>query len=80
MNTRSCKNLDTAFTRLHKIFSSFKGQCTRMFNKLPPEVRELPLEKFKLVVKQNLCSKGYGLDLETNRTTYGIKEVYSDSD
>lgn len=57
--TRNRDKLAGHVSRLHKITNSFKGNCIRFYNKVPTDIINLPLEKFKVVVKQKLCKKGY---------------------
>lgn len=58
-NTRNKNNLTVHGTRLHRISNSFMGQCIRFYNKLPMDVRKLPIKKFKFFIKSKLLTKGY---------------------
>lgn len=59
INTRNKDLLIVPRTRLQKISNSFKCQSIRFYNKLPNQVKELSLNKFKLFIKQKLCQKGF---------------------
>lgn len=59
VNTRHKHNLVVHSTRLHRISNSFMGQCIRFYNKLPNNIRELPINKFKTFIKTKLYAKGY---------------------
>lgn len=59
VNTRNKDNLVIHTTRLQRISRSFMGQCIRFYNKLPKNVRDMPINIFKKAIKSRLCSKGY---------------------
>ena len=59
VNTRNKHKLVGPYHRLHKVHNSFAGLGIRFFNKLPEGIANLPLLKFKSVVKGRLTSKGY---------------------
>ncbi|CAF4883983.1 unnamed protein product [Pieris macdunnoughi] len=46
-------------SRLQKINHSLYGNCIRFYNKLPSEIRELSLNKFKALVKRKLINKAF---------------------
>lgn len=58
-NTRNKDKLVAYVSRLHKISNSFKGNCIRYYNKVPTDIKNLPLDKFKIIIKQKLYKKGY---------------------
>lgn len=58
-NTRNQNQLAFPKTRLAKVNKSFIGNSVRFFNKIPEQIKNLPLLKFKTCVKQNLAKKGY---------------------
>jgi len=58
-NTRNKDDLVIHSTRLHKISKSFIGQCIRFYNKLPKNIRNMPLNKYKKTIKLRLCSRAY---------------------
>lgn len=58
-NLRNGHELDVPPFRLSKVKNSFRGQCIRLYNKIPERVQNLSIKKFKKVVKERLCGKGY---------------------
>jgi len=58
-NTRNRNKLEIPVIRLSKVSNSFKGQCIRLYNRIPENVQSLSINKFKKVVKERLCAKGY---------------------
>ena len=58
-STRNKSKLVTPTCRLHKVYNSFVGQSIMFFNKIPENVQELSVNKFKRLVKQRLCEKAY---------------------
>ena len=46
-------------TRLHRVGNSFLGQCVRFYNKIPLDIQEFSITKFKNYMKQKLQNKGY---------------------
>lgn len=59
INTRNKEKLVTHTSRLHRITHSFEGNCIRFYNKVPIDIQNLPLDKFKATIKQKLYKKGY---------------------
>lgn len=59
INTRHKDKLAVLVTRLHKVNNSYKGLCIRFYNKIPVDIQNLPLQKFKSIIKQKLYKKGY---------------------
>ena len=59
INTRNKHKLAIPVTRLTKVKKTFKGQCIRLFNKLPKAIQDLPVDQFKKVVKKVLYEKGF---------------------
>lgn len=59
INTRNKHKLVVPTTRLQKIKKSFMGNCVRFYNKLPGNVTEMSINKFKNHVKRKLISKAY---------------------
>jgi hypothetical protein len=59
LNTRNKNKLAVPKFRLEKTRGSFLGKGIAFLNKVPQEVIELPLNKFKKHVKKTLLSKGY---------------------
>lgn len=59
INTRGKHKLVGSHYRLHKVHNSFTGLGVRLYNKLPIDVMEKPLDKFKQIVKKHLIHKGY---------------------
>lgn len=58
-NTRNKHRLAVPNLKLQKISSSFVGLSIKMYNKLPQNVIDLPIHKFKTHVKACLIKKGY---------------------
>lgn len=58
-NTRSKNKLIQPYTRLSKIQNSFMGLSVRMYNKIPETITNMPINKFKIIVKRNLMQKAY---------------------
>jgi hypothetical protein len=69
-NTRNKNQIAVPGHRLAKVRSSFAGNCTRFYNKVPTEVVNLPLNQFKSYVKLYLLRKEY----------YTLKEFIGDKD
>ena len=59
INTRNRHHFGAPVTRLHRIRNSFMGQCVRFYNRIPENVREFSISRFKKNVKRRLCVKGY---------------------
>ncbi|CAG9791254.1 unnamed protein product [Diatraea saccharalis] len=59
LNTRNKDKLAVPSFRLQKTRGSFLGKCIAMFNKVPQNVIDLPINKFQIHVKNILMSKGY---------------------
>ena len=59
INTRYKHNLVLYASRLHKTSNYFMGQCIRFYNKLPSNIRDLSINKFKTTIKAKLCSRAY---------------------
>lgn len=59
INTRNKDKLIMPMTRLQKISGSFKCQGVRFYNKVPAHIQNLSLHKFKEIIKQKLCVRGY---------------------
>ncbi|KAJ8723159.1 hypothetical protein PYW08_003071 [Mythimna loreyi] len=68
VNTRNKHKFVVPTTRLKKIGGSFRCQCVHFYNKLPSNIQELSLNKFKLFVKRKLCQKAF----------YTVKEYLED--
>ena len=51
INTRNRLNLGASVTRLHRIRNSFMGQCVRFYKKIPENIREFSISRFKKNVK-----------------------------
>ncbi|CAK1579780.1 unnamed protein product [Parnassius mnemosyne] len=58
-NTRNKNKLVVPKLRLHKVGNSFVGNSIKMFNKIPQDLVDMPLNKFKIEVKKCLMKKGY---------------------
>ena len=58
-NTRYKDKLAVIASRLHKVTKSFQGLCVRFYNKVPVEIQNIPLNKFKIIIKTKLCAKAY---------------------
>lgn len=58
-NTRNKNKLAVPNFRLHKVGNSFLGKCIKFFNKLPQNIVDLPIHKFKSLIKNTLMTKGY---------------------
>ena len=58
-NTRNKNKLVVPMLRLHKVGNSFVGNWIKMFNKIPQDLVDMPLNKFKIEVKNCLMKKGY---------------------
>lgn len=69
-NTRHKNKLAVPSFRLHKIGNSFLGKCITIFNKIPHNLVELPINKFKIHIKNTLMSKGY----------YKVRDYIDDKD
>lgn len=59
INTRNKHKLAVPTTRLQKIKKSFMGNGVKFYNKIPRNVTELSVNKFKNYVKCKLISKAY---------------------
>lgn len=59
INTRNRYKLTVPTFRLHKVNVSFKGQCIRLYNKIPKDLQQLSLNKFKRIIKRQLQEKAY---------------------
>ena len=59
INTRNRLNLGAPVTRLHRIRNFFMGQCVLFYNRIPENVREFSISRFKKKMKSRLCIKGY---------------------
>ena len=53
INTRNKNKLVTPSFRLHKVNMSFLGLGIRIYNKIPQNILQLPLSKFKTYVKKH---------------------------
>ncbi|CAH2094915.1 unnamed protein product [Euphydryas editha] len=69
INTRNKHKLVMPVTRLRRVSNSFYGQCIRLYNRLPENVQKASIAKFKKIVKERLCTKGY----------YSINDFLEDS-
>lgn len=69
-NTRNKHKLAVPAHRLRKVSTSFVGNCTRFYNKVPTDIVNLPLNKFKSHVKSSLLSKAY----------YAVNDFIDDKD
>ena len=58
-NLRNKNKLAVPASRLHKVSHSFVGQSIRFYNKLPNDMTNLSLNKFKKIVKHRLCRRAY---------------------
>lgn len=58
-NTRIRNKLSVPLFRLSKVNKSFLGICTSIYNKIPDDIANLNLIKFKKYVKIKLIKKGY---------------------
>lgn len=68
INTRNKNKIATPALRLHKVQNSFLGLSVRFYNKIPEDIINLPINKFKNHIKKTLMRKGY----------YTIKDYLTD--
>lgn len=59
INTRNKDKLVTSAYRLQKVQGSFLGLSARIYNKIPAEILNLPLQKFKERIKTVLVQKAF---------------------
>lgn len=70
INTRYRHRLTLPKMRLSKTSKSFLANSIRFYNKIPKDILELDDKKFKILIKDTLCKKGY----------YKIQEYLDDKD
>lgn len=58
-NTRNKNKFSIPLFRLQKVHKSFMGQSVIYYNKIPENVTNMPLHKFKNHIKVTLLKKGY---------------------
>ena len=61
INTRNRNNLVLPRCRLQKVMVLLSDEVCVFFNKVPADIRDLPLNKFKNIVKNTLINKAYSV-------------------
>lgn len=69
INLRNKSKICVPYFRLTKVKDSFMGNSIRFINKVPRHILDLPMPKFKLIIKNVLLKKAY----------YKINEYLSDT-
>ena len=59
INTRNSHKIVGSYHRLHRVHNTFIGLSVRFYNKIPINILDLPVDKFKLSVKNYFIKKAY---------------------